>query len=59
MTTLTTLAGLFPLTLGIADGGDMLQPMAVGASGGLIFTLFVSLFMMPALYAIVYKNRMS
>ncbi len=50
MTTMTTIMGFLPLALNLAEGGDMLQPMAVAAIGGLSMEILVSLFLMPCLY---------
>ena len=50
MTTATTIAGLLPLAVNVGAGGDMLQPMAVGAIGGLLMEIPVALFLMPCLY---------
>jgi Cu/Ag efflux pump CusA len=44
------LVGFLPLALNIEEGGDMLQPMAAAAIGGLCVTIFVALFLMPCLY---------
>ena len=52
MTTMTTMAGFLPLALNLEEGGDMLQPMAAGAIGGLGMEVLVALFFMPCLYAI-------
>jgi hypothetical protein len=41
-----------PLALAIEQGGDMLQPMAAGAIGGLLMEVPVALFLMPCLYAL-------
>ncbi len=57
MTTVTTLVGFFPLALAIEEGGDMLQPMAAGAVGGLLMELLVALFLMPCLYLIFTRRR--
>jgi len=46
------IAGLIPLALNIEEGGDMLQPMAIGAIGGLALGLMVTLFLLPSLYLI-------
>ena len=46
------IAGLIPLALNIEEGGDMLQPMAAGAIGGLALGLMVTLFLLPSLYVI-------
>jgi len=53
MTTLTTMMGFLPLALNLGEGGDILQPMAVGAIGGLVMEMAVALFLMPCLYALV------
>lgn len=45
MTTITTLMGLLPLAFKLGEGGDMLQPMAVAAIGGLIMEMAVALFL--------------
>lgn len=50
MTTVTTMMGFLPLALNLEEGGDMLQPMAVAAIGGLGMEMFVALFLMPCLY---------
>ncbi len=56
MTTATTIAGLLPLALNVGAGGDMLQPMAVGAIGGLMLEIPVALFLMPCLYVMATKG---
>ncbi|MCU0918626.1 MAG: efflux RND transporter permease subunit, partial [Planctomycetes bacterium] len=56
MTTITTLVGFLPLALAIEEGGDMLQPMAAGAVGGLLMEILVALFLMPCLY-LVFSNQ--
>ncbi len=50
MTTLSTVAGLIPLALGLGEGAEMLQPLAVTIVTGLSFSLLVSLFLIPVLY---------
>jgi len=52
MISLCVIAGLIPLALNIEEGGDMLQPMAVAAIGGLGLGIFVALFLVPCLYVI-------
>jgi len=56
MTTLTTMAGFLPLALNLEEGGDMLQPMAVAAIGGLCMEMPVALFFMPCLYVMFSKK---
>jgi multidrug efflux pump subunit AcrB len=57
MTTLTTMVGFIPLALNLEEGGDMLQPMALAAIGGLGMEALVALFLMPCLYSMITKNR--
>jgi multidrug efflux pump subunit AcrB len=57
MTTLSTLVGFIPLALAIEEGGDMLQPMAAGAIGGLLMEVLVALFLMPCLYLVFTRRR--
>ncbi len=56
MTTITTMIGFVPLALNLGEGADMLQPMAIGAIGGLITEALVALFFMPCLYALSTRN---
>jgi multidrug efflux pump subunit AcrB len=56
MTTMTTIAGLTPLAFNVGAGGDMLQPMAVGAIGGLVMEIPVALFLMPCLYVMASRR---
>jgi len=51
------IAGLIPMALNIEEGGDMLQPMAVGAIGGLVVGVMVTLFLLPSLYLIFTGKR--
>jgi len=57
MTTVCTLVGFIPLALAIEEGGDMLQPMAAGAIGGLLMEIPVALFLMPCLYLAAYGKK--
>ena len=50
MTTLTTVVGLLPLAIGVGEGAEMLQPLAVTIVSGLSFSLLVSLLLIPVLY---------
>ena len=57
MTTVTTIAGLAPLAFNVGAGGDMLQPMAVGAIGGLLLEIPVALLLMPCLFVMIGRER--
>jgi multidrug efflux pump subunit AcrB len=57
MTQLTTVLGLLPLALNLGEGGDMLKPMAIAVIGGLLYSLLLTLFFLPAAYGIVMKKK--
>jgi hydrophobe/amphiphile efflux-1 (HAE1) family protein len=59
MTTVTTMIGFLPLALNLEEGGDMLQPMAVAAMGGLGMEMLVALLLMPCMYVMVSRSRVS
>lgn len=58
MTALTTILGLVPLALGMGQGAEMLQPMAVVTIGGLVYATFMTLFFVPVLYDIFNKKAL-
>jgi CzcA family heavy metal efflux pump len=51
MTTLTSMLGVVPLALGLGAGAEMQKPLAVATIGGLIFSTFFTLLLMPVFYA--------
>ncbi|MFW5981725.1 MAG: efflux RND transporter permease subunit [Halanaerobiaceae bacterium] len=52
MTTLTTTLALIPLALGIGEGTEMQQPMAIVVIGGLGVSTFLTLYLLPIIYSI-------
>jgi HAE1 family hydrophobic/amphiphilic exporter-1 len=53
MTTATTIFALFPIALGIGEGSELQQPLAIAVIGGLTFSTFLTLVFIPTVYAIV------
>ncbi|MCK4257948.1 MAG: efflux RND transporter permease subunit [Halanaerobiales bacterium] len=53
MTSLTTVLGLLPLALGIGEGTEIQAPMAVVVIGGLIFSTFLTLIVVPIIYLLI------
>ncbi|MDL2259932.1 efflux RND transporter permease subunit [Deltaproteobacteria bacterium OttesenSCG-928-K17] len=53
MTTLTTVLGLVPLSLGFGDGGETQAPLARAVIGGLSTSTFITLFVVPAIYKLL------
>lgn len=49
MTSLTTGLGMFPVALGMGDGGKILQPLGIAVCGGLWVSTLLTLFLVPAL----------
>ena len=56
MTTITTVVGMLPLSIGFGEGAEMLQPMAVVIVWGLSFSMLVSLMLIPALYRFTHSD---
>ncbi len=53
MTTLTTVAGMMPLAIGMGSGANLMQPLAIAVIGGLLTAMLLTLFLIPCLYVIV------
>ena len=56
MTTLTTVVGMLPLALGLGEGSEMLQPLAITIVAGLSFSFFISLGVVPAIYFLLHRQ---
>jgi multidrug efflux pump subunit AcrB len=56
MTTLTTVVGMLPLALGLGEGAEMLQPLAISIVSGLIFSMFVTLLLVPIIYNLAHTG---
>lgn len=50
MSTLSTIAGLIPMALGLGRGAELLRPLAMAVIGGLTSSLFLTLVLIPVLY---------
>ncbi len=53
MTTITTVVGMIPLSLGLGDGGEILSPLGVSIIGGLLGSTLVTLILVPVLYSLM------
>ncbi len=53
MTTLTTVLGLVPLSLGIGEGAELQAPLAVSVIGGLLLSTLLTLVFVPVVYTII------
>lgn len=51
MTTVTTVAGLFPTAYGLGGYDSMLAEMMLAMGWGMVFGMFITLFLVPCLYS--------
>ena len=58
MTTITTIAAMFPMALGFGGNAEINQPLAVTIIGGLFFTTLLTLFITPVVFE-VWESRRS
>lgn len=57
MTTLTTVIGMLPLAIGLGEGSEMLQPLAIVIVFGLSFSILVSLVLIPIIYNAIHQPQ--
>ncbi|WP_461207413.1 efflux RND transporter permease subunit [Clostridium sp. DL1XJH146] len=57
MTALTTILALVTMAIGVGEGSEMMQPMAITAIGGLIYATILTLVVVPVMYKGFYKLR--
>ena len=57
MTTLTTILGMIPMAFFPGEGAEMMQPLAVTFTGGIITGAFLTLLLSPTLYLLLNKRR--
>ena len=54
MTTITTVLGMFPLALGLGQGGEFLQPLGIVVFSGLALATLLTLLLIPCLYLLLH-----
>jgi multidrug efflux pump subunit AcrB len=54
MTTITTVLGMFPLALGVGEGGEFLQPLGIVVFSGLSLATLLTLFIIPCFYIMLH-----
>lgn len=57
MTSLATILGMVPMALGIEEGSELYAPLARAVIGGLTASVIITVFVVPAAYLIVHRNR--
>ncbi len=53
MTSLTTILGLIPITLGVGEGAELMAPLGSVVIGGLILSTVLTLVVVPVMYTIL------
>jgi hydrophobe/amphiphile efflux-1 (HAE1) family protein len=56
MTTLTAVFGTLPLAMGIGEGSELMQPLAIAVVGGLIVSTLLTLFVVPGAYVVMHRG---
>ncbi|HUT71122.1 MAG TPA: efflux RND transporter permease subunit [Desulfatiglandales bacterium] len=57
VTAITTILGMLPMALSHTEGAELRSPMAIAVASGLLFSTFLTLFVIPIAYSIA--NRVS
>ena len=57
MTALAMILGMLPMALGIGEGGEQNAPLGRAVIGGLSVATFATLFLVPAVYSILNRNK--
>lgn len=57
LTTLTTVAGLFPTAYGFGGDNAFLVPMIMAIAWGLVFASLITLYLVPGLYLMQYRYK--
>ncbi len=58
MTSFAMIAGMLPMALGLGESGKQIAPLAIAVIGGLLFSTFISVWLVPLIYDwITGKNK--
>ena len=57
MTSLATILGMVPMALALEEGSELYAPLARAVIGGLSVSVILTVFVVPAAYLLVHRNR--
>ena len=57
MTSLATILGMIPMALALEPGSEQYAPLARAIIGGLSASLMLTVFVVPAAYLVLHRNR--
>jgi multidrug efflux pump subunit AcrB len=56
MTALAMIIGMFPMALGLGEGGEQNAPLGRAVIGGLVLATFATLFLVPVVFRLMHRN---
>lgn len=59
MTSIAMVAGMLPMSLGLGESGKQTAPLGIAVIGGLVFSIFTSLWLVPIVYNVIIGNKRS
>ena len=57
MTTLATVLGIIPMSLGLEAGSEQYAPLARALLGGVLVSAVVSVFLVPTVYYLIHRKQ--
>ncbi len=57
ITSVSTIIGLIPMAIGIGEGAEIRRPMAITVIGGMLVATFLTLIVIPVLYAVLDRKE--
>jgi multidrug efflux pump len=57
MTSIATILGALPIAIGLGNGAQSRIPMGIVVVGGLLFSLILTLYVIPAVYTFISRNK--
>jgi len=57
ITTLTTIFGMLPIAIGLGEGSNILQPLGIAVSGGLIVSTFLTIYAIPSIIVLTHSSK--
>jgi multidrug efflux pump subunit AcrB len=57
MTSVAMIAGMMPMALGLGESGKQTAPLAIAVIGGLLFSTFISLWLVPLVYDLIIGQK--
>ncbi len=59
MTSFATILGALPIAIGLGHGAESRMPMGIAVVGGLVFSLVLTLYVIPVMYTLISRKKTS